>query len=115
MANHRRAIPKPLKGGLREKPAPTLRRYRARASSLAASRTPWMEPKEVKTALAPHPSLAHRLRAVRDEGPPERISSREAERIFSFVTVMGLAIIDVPKQFCTKVEKVAVVSKGFWA
>jgi hypothetical protein len=74
-----------------------------------------MEPKDEKIAFAPHPSDAHKLRAVRDEGPPERISSREAERIFSFVTVMGLAIIDVPKQFCTKVEKVAVVSKGFWA
>ena len=115
MANHRRAIPKPLKGGLRENPALTLLLYSVWASFLTASRTPWMEPKDEKIALAPHPSEAHKLRTVRDEGPPERISSREAERILSFVTVMGLAIIDVPKQFPTKIEKVAVVSKGYWA
>jgi hypothetical protein len=72
-----------------------------------------MEPKDEKIALAPHPSEAHRLRAVRAVGPPERISSRDAERIFSFVTVRGLAIIDVPKQFRTKIEKEAVVSKGY--
>ena len=74
-----------------------------------------MEPKDEKIALAPHPSEAHKLRAVRDEGPPERISSREAERIFSLVTVIGLAIIYVPKQFRTKIGKVEVVSKGYWA
>ena len=64
MANHRRAIPKPLKGGLRENPARTLLLYSARASFLTASRTLWMEPKDEKIALAPHPSMVHRLRAV---------------------------------------------------
>ena len=113
MANHRRAIPKPLKEGLRENPAPTLLLYSARASFLTASRTPRMEPKDEKIALAPHPSVEHRLRAVSMDGPPERTRSRAAERILSFVTVIGLAIIDVPKQFIAKIEKVAVVSKGY--
>jgi hypothetical protein len=56
-----------------------------------------MDPKEEKMALAPQPRQAQRFRAVRAEGPPERTKSRDAERILSFVTVTGLAIIDVPK------------------
>ena len=113
MANHRRAIPKPLKEGLRENPAPTLLLYSARASFFFFFLTPRMEPKDEKIALAPHPSVEHRLRAVSMDGPPERTRSRAAERILSFVTVIGLAIIDVPKQFIAKIEKVAVVSKGY--
>ena len=69
-----------------------------------------MEPKEEKMALAPHPSEVHRLRAVSDERPPTRTKSRAAERIFSFVTVTGLAIVDVPYQFGTKVNKRAGLS-----
>ena len=69
-----------------------------------------MDPKEEKIALAPQPRRAQRLRAVRAEGPPERTRSRDAERILSFVTVTGLAIIDVPFQFGTKVNKGAVLS-----
>jgi hypothetical protein len=72
-----------------------------------------MEPKAEKMALAPQSRWVQRLRAVRAEGPPERTRSRDAERILSFVTVIGLAIIDVPKQFIAKIEKVAVVSKGY--
>jgi hypothetical protein len=56
-----------------------------------------MDPKEEKMALAPQPRRSQRLLAVRAEGPPERTKSRDAERILSFVTVTGLAIIDVPK------------------
>jgi hypothetical protein len=65
-----------------------------------------MDPKEEKMALAPQPRRAQRFRAVRAEGPPERTRSRDAERILSFVTVTGLAIIDVPYQYNTKVSKV---------
>ncbi|MCR4569491.1 MAG: hypothetical protein K5661_03720 [Bacteroidales bacterium] len=72
-----------------------------------------MEPKEEKMALAPQPRAEQRLRAVIAGRPPERTKLRDAERILSFVTVMGLAIIDVPKQLIAKIEKVAVVSKGF--
>jgi hypothetical protein len=63
-----------------------------------------MDPKEVKMALAPQSRRLQRLRAVRAEGPPERTRSRAAERILSFVTVTGLAIIDVPFQFIAKVS-----------
>jgi hypothetical protein len=55
-----------------------------------------MDPKEEKMALAPQSRRAQRLREVRAAGPPERTRSRAAERILSFVTVSGLAIIDVP-------------------
>jgi hypothetical protein len=72
-----------------------------------------MDQKEEKMALAPQPRAEHRLRAVSAGRPPERTRSRDAERILSFVTVIGLAIIDVPKQFIAKIEKVAVVSKGY--
>jgi hypothetical protein len=74
-----------------------------------------MDPKEEKMALAPQPRAEHRLRAVSAVRPPERTRSRDAERILSFVTVIGLAIIDVPKQFRTKIEKVVALSKGYWA
>ena len=74
-----------------------------------------MEPKEEKMAFAPQPNVSQRPRAVSADGPLDRTRSRAAERILSFVTVMGLAIIDVPKQFRTKIEKVAVVSKCYWA
>ena len=72
-----------------------------------------MDPKEEKMALAPHPSEVHRLRAVSDESPPARTKSRAAERIFSFVTVTGLAIIDVPYQFIAKVRIRAGMSNQF--
>ena len=115
MANHTRAIPKPLKGGWRENPALTLLRYRTLASFLTASRTPWMEPKEEKMALAPQPNASQRRRAVSADGPPERTRFKAAERILSLVTVSGLAIIYVPKQFLTKIGKVAALSKGYLA
>jgi hypothetical protein len=69
-----------------------------------------MDPKEEKMALAPQPRRVQRFRAVRAEGPPERTKSREAERILSFVTVTGLAIIDVPYQFAAKISKGAGMS-----
>ena len=72
-----------------------------------------MDPKAEKMALAPHSRRALRLRAVRADGPPERTKSRAAERIYSFVTVTGLAIFDVPFQFCTKVNKGAGLSNKF--
>ena len=64
-----------------------------------------MDPKEEKMALAPQSRRVQRLRAVRAEGPPERTKSVAAERILSFVTVTGLAIIDVPNQFLAKISK----------
>jgi hypothetical protein len=64
-----------------------------------------MEPKEEKMALAPQPRRAQRFRAVRADGPPERTRSRDAERILSLVNVTGLAIIDVPYQFGSKISK----------
>ena len=73
-----------------------------------------MDPKEEKMALAPHPNELHRLRAVMAEGPLERTKSRAAERILSFVTVTGLAIIDVPYQFCTKISKGAGMTNHIW-
>jgi hypothetical protein len=63
-----------------------------------------MDPKEEKMALAPQPRRVQMFRAVRAAGPPERTRSRDAERILSFVTVIGLAIIDVPFQFIAKVS-----------
>ena len=72
-----------------------------------------MDPKEEKMAFAPHSRRALRLRAVRAEGPPERTKSSAAERIFSFVTVTGLAIIDVPYQFGAKVNKGAGLSNKY--
>jgi hypothetical protein len=69
-----------------------------------------MEPKDEKMALAPQPRRAQMFRAVRAEGPPDRTRSRDAERILSFVTVTGLAIINVPFQFGTKVSKGAGMS-----
>jgi hypothetical protein len=73
-----------------------------------------MEPNDEKMALAPQSRRAHRLRAVRAERPPDRTKSRDAERILSFVTVTGLAIIDVPYQFCTKISKGAGMSNHIW-
>ena len=69
-----------------------------------------MEPKAEKMALAPQSRRVQRLRAVRAEGPPKRTRSMAAERILSFVTVTGLAIIDVPYQFSTKISKGAGMS-----
>ena len=72
-----------------------------------------MDPKEEKMALAPQPNALQRLRAVSADGPPERTRFKAAERILSLVTVSGLAIIYVPKQFLTKIEKEAALSKGY--
>jgi hypothetical protein len=93
MANHKKAKPMPLKGGFKEKPAPTRSLNKRRASVRTASNTPSMEPNFEKMALTPQPNAEERFRAVSAEVPPFLTMSIAAASIFSFVTLVGLAII----------------------
>jgi hypothetical protein len=52
-----------------------------------------MEPNFEKMALTPQPNAEERLRAVSAEGPPFLTMSIAAASIFSFVMLVGLAII----------------------
>ena len=86
-------MPKPLKGGFKEKPAPTRSLNKRWASALTASMTPFMEPKAENMGLMPQPNTEDKLRAVSAVVPPFLTMSIAAASIFSFVTLVGRAII----------------------
>ena len=93
MANHKKAKPMPLKGGFKEKPAPTRSLNKRRASVRTDSRTPSIEPNFEKMALTPQPKAEERFRAVSAEVPPFLTMPIAVACIFSFVMLVGLAII----------------------
>ena len=86
-------MPKPLKGGFKENPAPTRSLNKRRASVRTASRTPSIEPNLEKMALTPQPNAEDKLRAVSAVVPPFLTMSIATASIFSFVTLVGRAII----------------------